>query len=161
MIWYGAQRARLNQGLGASGLRGPEPKSKYIYLSIYLSVPTSPIRPHHAVWHGLGKGWVRQCMWVSKQLVLPSICTTLHVLKAQRTTILITTDIIIKVRDLFLSEWSAGCARGPDSHIQPWHDGRTATRSTPQHGDGVPPESQCALPSTVPHSTGMVPLCIC
>jgi len=28
MIRYGEQRARLNQGLGASGLRGPEPKSR-------------------------------------------------------------------------------------------------------------------------------------
>ena len=26
MIRYGAQRARPNQGLGASGLKGPEPK---------------------------------------------------------------------------------------------------------------------------------------
>ena len=38
MIRYGAQRARSNQGLGASGLRGPEPKCKSIYLSIYLSI---------------------------------------------------------------------------------------------------------------------------
>ena len=131
----------------------------------WLSVPTSPIRPRHAVWHGLGKGWVGQCMWVSKQLVVPSVCTTVHVLEAQRTIILITTDIKISnfmlVCVLFLSEWSAGCAHGPDSHIQPWHDGRTTTCSTPQHGDGVPPESQCAFPSAVPHCTGMVPFCIC
>jgi len=30
MIRYGAQRACPNQGLGASGLRGPEPKCKSI-----------------------------------------------------------------------------------------------------------------------------------
>jgi len=36
MIWYGVQRARPNQGLGASGLKGPEPKWKYIYLEADL-----------------------------------------------------------------------------------------------------------------------------
>jgi len=34
MIRYGAPRARPNQGLGASELRGPEHKCKSIYPSI-------------------------------------------------------------------------------------------------------------------------------
>jgi len=38
MIRYGVQRARPNQGQSASGLRGPEPKCKSFYLSIYLSM---------------------------------------------------------------------------------------------------------------------------
>ena len=52
MIRYGAQRARPNQGLGASGLRDTEPKCKSIYLcvsvclSIYLPIIyLSEVRP--------------------------------------------------------------------------------------------------------------------
>jgi len=38
MIRYGAQRARLNYGLGVSGLRGPEPKCKSINQSVNKDV---------------------------------------------------------------------------------------------------------------------------
>jgi len=34
MIRYGAQSARPIQGLGASGLRGPEPKCRSLYISM-------------------------------------------------------------------------------------------------------------------------------
>ena len=39
MIRYGEQRAHSNQGLGASGLGGPEPKCKSIYLAQEIRMP--------------------------------------------------------------------------------------------------------------------------
>lgn len=114
-----------------------------LWMGVAKSVPTSPTSPHHIVLCGLGKGeWGSACESI-KNVYFPVyqiICS--HSPKDHY----IGSSLTLKLRYhtncvLFLSEWSAGCPCGPDTHIQPWYDSRTATCSAPQHGYGVPPES--------------------
>jgi len=80
MIRYGAQRVRPNQGLGASGLRDPEPKCKSIYLSINQSIYLSIY-----LWRTNNSNilllFVRHKSWYSKNPTNAIVCRYLFTAK--------------------------------------------------------------------------------